>query len=239
MANASGATVGRRQSEATGGSDLPDDIHRFITTVAHFHRAEIGRMAGWRDRVDRTSNWAITVVAAMLSLSLSSPTAHHGVLLFAMLLVLLLLSIEARRYRFFDVYRAASASSSGTTFRGSSRPPRSAEDDWIRLLGEVLREPHFLMSHGRHVAAASPELYLDVPYPAARMGAQDRHAEASPRRVQLELVRSFSDIVENAASVPSRDGHPHRRGGFFGELAYITLQANADAGELAHGKVHV
>ena len=63
-------------------------------------------MAGWRDRLDRTSNWAITVVAAMLSVSLSTPSAHHGVLLFAMLLILLLLSIEARRYRFFDVYRA-------------------------------------------------------------------------------------------------------------------------------------
>ena len=62
-------------------------------------------MAGWRDRIDRTTNWAITVVAAMLSLSLSTPTAHHGVLLFAMVLVLLLLVIEARRYRFFDVYR--------------------------------------------------------------------------------------------------------------------------------------
>ena len=32
--------------------------------------------------------------------------SHHGVLLFAMVLVLLLLVIESRRYRFFDVYRA-------------------------------------------------------------------------------------------------------------------------------------
>src|SRR5215218_5542354 len=84
---------------------LPSTSAELITVVAHFHRAEIGRMAGWRDRIDRTTNWAITVVAGMLSVSLSTPTAHHGVLLFAMLLVLLLLLIEARRYRFFDVYR--------------------------------------------------------------------------------------------------------------------------------------
>ena len=62
-------------------------------------------MSGWRDRLDRTSNWAITVVAALLSVSLSTPTAHHGVLLFAMLLVALLLYVEARRYRIYDVYR--------------------------------------------------------------------------------------------------------------------------------------
>ena len=98
---------------AQGGSGLikphpplPATTPEYINTIAHYYRGEIARMSGWRDRIDRTSNWAITVVAAMLSVSLSSPTAHHGVLLFAMLLVLLMLSIEARRYRFFDVYRA-------------------------------------------------------------------------------------------------------------------------------------
>src|SRR5256885_16978762 len=85
---------------------FPSTPSEFITVIAHYHRAEIARMAGWRDRIDRTTNWAITVVGAMLSVSLSTPTAHHSVVLFAMLLVLLLLVIEARRYRFFDVYRA-------------------------------------------------------------------------------------------------------------------------------------
>ena len=84
---------------------FPSTSAEFITVLAHYQRAEIARMAGWRDRIDRTTNWAITVVAAMLSVSLSTPMAHHGVLLFAMVLVLLLLVIEARRYRFFDVYR--------------------------------------------------------------------------------------------------------------------------------------
>ena len=82
---------------------LPTTATEHVNILAHYHRAEIARMAGWRDRIDRTTNWAITVVAAMLSVSLSTPTAHHGVLLFAMLLVMLLLRIEARRYRFFDV----------------------------------------------------------------------------------------------------------------------------------------
>src|SRR3712207_1050929 len=84
---------------------FPSTPTEFINLLAHYHRAEIARMAGWRDRIDRTSNWAITVVAAMLSVSLSTPAAHHGVLLFGMLLVFLLLVIESRRYRFFDVYR--------------------------------------------------------------------------------------------------------------------------------------
>src|SRR3954469_10900957 len=85
---------------------LPTTSTEYINVLAHYHRAEVARMAGWRDRIDRTTNWAITVVGAMLSVSLSTPTAHHGVVIFAMLLVLLMLVIKSRRYRFFDVYRA-------------------------------------------------------------------------------------------------------------------------------------
>ena len=54
---------------------FPSSPSEFITAFAHFHRAEIARMAGWRDRIDRTTNWAITLVAAMLSVSLSTSNA--------------------------------------------------------------------------------------------------------------------------------------------------------------------
>jgi len=77
-----------------------------ITLLAHYYRGEMARMSSWRDRLDRTTNWAIGALAAMLSISLASEQAHHSVLLFAMLLIFMLLFIEARRYRFFHVYRA-------------------------------------------------------------------------------------------------------------------------------------
>src|SRR3954453_12000932 len=63
---------------------LPTTSTECVNILAHYHRAEVARMAGWRDRIDRTTNWAITVVGAMLSVSLSTPTAHHGVVLFAL-----------------------------------------------------------------------------------------------------------------------------------------------------------
>ncbi len=119
----------------------------FVNTMSHYHRAEIARMAGWRDRLDLTSNWAITVVAAMLSVSLSTATAHHGVLLFAMLLVLLLLWIEARRYRFFDVYRARVRQFERYYFAQIFSPQPDFASDWLLILGESLRVPKFLISH--------------------------------------------------------------------------------------------
>src|SRR5689334_6697931 len=131
---------------ASAGPIFPSTPGEFMTVLAHFHRAEIARMAGWRDRIDRTSNWAITVVAAMLSVSLSTPTAHHGVLLFAMLLVLLLLVIEARRYRFFDVYRNRVRRIERNYFAQIFTPEDGTTDDWIQKLGEDLRRPLFLTS---------------------------------------------------------------------------------------------
>src|SRR2546423_15129280 len=131
----------------TGRVYFPSSPSEFITVLAHFHRAEIARMAGWRDRIDRTSNWAITVVAAMLSVSLSTPTAHHGVLLFAMVLVLLLLSIEARRYRFFDVYRARVRQLERNYFAQIFAPIAEVDLDWARNLGQDLRDPQFLITH--------------------------------------------------------------------------------------------
>jgi uncharacterized membrane protein len=131
---------------------FPGTSTEFINVMAHYHRAEIARMAGWRDRIDRTTNWAITVVAAMLSVSLSTPTAHHGVLLFAMVLVLLLLVIEARRYRFFDVYRNRVRRMERNYFAQIFAPKKGTIDDWIHKLGDDLRRPLFLTSHSQAVS---------------------------------------------------------------------------------------
>jgi uncharacterized membrane protein len=35
---------------------FPTTSTEFITLIAHYYRAEIARMAGWRDRIDRTSS---------------------------------------------------------------------------------------------------------------------------------------------------------------------------------------
>ena len=122
---------------------FPNTSSEFITLIAHYYRAEIARMAGWRDRIDRTSNWAITVVGAMLSVSLSTPTAHHGVILFAMVLVLLLLVIESRRYRFFDVYRARVRRLERSYYAEVFSPTKELDKNWTRILSDDLKRPRF------------------------------------------------------------------------------------------------
>ncbi len=137
----------QQQSARIFDPPFPQSRNEYITVLAHYHRAEIARMAGWRDRIDRTSNWAITVVAAMLSLTFSTPTAHHSVLLFGMLLVLLLVLIEARRYRFFDVYRRRVRSLERNYYAQVFNPTTDVAPQWARALGEDLQRPVFLISH--------------------------------------------------------------------------------------------
>src|SRR5262245_65537280 len=117
---------------------IPRTSSEYITLISHYYRAEMGRMSGWRDRIDRTTNWAITVAGAMLSVSLSTPTAHHGLLLFAMVLVLLLLVIESRRYRFFDVYRARVRRLERQYFARVFAPGGERDEEWISTLTNAL-----------------------------------------------------------------------------------------------------
>lgn len=119
-------------------------------------------MAGWRDRIDRTTNWAITAVAAMLSLSLSTASAHHGVLIFAMLLILLLLWIEARRYRFFDVYRARVRQLERHYFAQIFSPQPEQAANWLAILGESLRTPKFRISYSTAFARRLRRNYIHL-----------------------------------------------------------------------------
>jgi uncharacterized membrane protein len=220
---------------------LPATPSEFITTVAHFHRAEIARMAGWRDRIDRTTNWAITVVAGMLSVSLSTPTAHHGVLLFAMVLVFLLLAIEARRYCFFDVYRARVRRLERNYFAQIFAPAPAVDPDWGQVLGQDLRHPQFLMTMRAAVSRRLRRNYfwmflvLLLAWVLKVSSATLHQNGARPDTAQpvLDWVRSLAlGPVPGWVVMLTVFA-------FYGWLTYATFSAHVDAGELAHGEVHV
>src|SRR5919201_3778373 len=75
----------------------------FNSAIVHFYRGEIQRANTWRNRLDTTTNWAIITAGAAISFSLSDAGHHHGVLLINIALVLIFLTIEARRYRYYEL----------------------------------------------------------------------------------------------------------------------------------------
>jgi uncharacterized membrane protein len=220
---------------------FPGTSTEFITVMAHYHRAEIARMAGWRDRIDRTTNWAITVVAAMLSVSLSTPTAHHGVLLFAMVLVLLLLVIEARRYRFFDVYRNRVRRMERNYYAQIFAPEEGTTDEWIHKLGDDLRRPLFLTSHSQAISRRMRRNYcwLFLILLAAWV-VKTTFIRMQENAVEAHLVTSVSEWVRNAAigPVPGWLVIPAVTL-FYAWILFASLRRPKWEGELAFGNVHV
>jgi uncharacterized membrane protein len=220
---------------------LPSTSTEAINALAHFHRAEMGRMTSWRDRIDRTTNWAITVVAGMVSLSLSTPTAHHGVLIFAMILVFLLLSIEARRYRFFDVYRNRVRKLERGYYAQIFAPQPDRDLDWARRLGEDLRTPSFLMSlpfaMSRRLRRNYFWMFLVL---LAAWLLKITSARLLMHEVEVDPSRPVPGVIQNLAFGPVPGWLVLALVAvFYVSLAYLTFKERDRSGELAHGEVHV
>ena len=101
------AESGARGDGNTGQfEDYPLSRQEYITVIVHFYRAEVARSTSWRQRLDATTNWAVLTTAAMLSFTAASKDHPHIILLLSSLVVFAYLIIEARRFRYFEVYRA-------------------------------------------------------------------------------------------------------------------------------------
>jgi uncharacterized membrane protein len=73
--------------------------------LAHLYRGEMYRSKVWRGRLDATTNWAVATTGIALSVSFSSAANSPLPLVLVALMALVFLFIEARRYRYFDIWR--------------------------------------------------------------------------------------------------------------------------------------
>jgi uncharacterized membrane protein len=76
-----------------------------IGMLSHLYRGEMYRSKVWRTRLDATTNWAVATTGIALSVSFSSPSNSPLPLVLVGLMALVFLAIEARRYRYFDIWR--------------------------------------------------------------------------------------------------------------------------------------
>src|SRR5690606_35839387 len=58
----------------------------------------------WRVRLDITTNWSVTISAAVISYAFTNPEAPAAILFVGFFAVVLFLVIEARRYRYYDIW---------------------------------------------------------------------------------------------------------------------------------------
>ena len=227
--------------EQQTGPPLPVTSSEKVNAVIHYYRGEMGRMTSWRDRIDRTSNWAITVVAALLSISLSTPTSHHSVILFGMLIVSLLLFIEARRYRFFDVYRSRVRQLERHYFAQVMSPQAELMADWANAIANSLRKPTFFITYReavfRRIRRNYSWMYLIL---VMAWGLKISSPKLMPNDTEAEVVNHWSDVVANASLGPLP--------GWivlvcvlvlYGFVLIASLYPETDDGEFAFGDAHV
>jgi uncharacterized membrane protein len=79
-----------------------------VGALAHLYRAEVYRGTVWRTRLDTTTNWSVVTLGVALSLTFSAPEASPLPLLLVGVLILVFLLLEARRYRYYSLWRARS-----------------------------------------------------------------------------------------------------------------------------------
>ena len=120
----------------------------FNTALVHLYRGEVSRANTWRTRLDGTTNWAVLTTGATLSFAFSSPTNSHVMILLNSLLIGFFLFIEARRYRYYDLWRTR-VRLMETEFFSDLLVPNSTEateEHWRELLASDLLQPHFTIS---------------------------------------------------------------------------------------------
>jgi uncharacterized membrane protein len=135
----------------------------YIAAIVHLYRGELSRANLWRLRLDTTTNWAIFSTAAMLSFAFAEPYHTHMSLLLGMLLILVFLGYEARRFRIFDVWRSR-ARMIEENFYGPilRRRLHSPKRGWGRLVAEDLLHPSFKISFWQAFRARLLRNYLAI-----------------------------------------------------------------------------
>ena len=123
-----------------------------ITALSHLYRGEVYRSTIWRTRLDSSTNWAVVTTGIALSATYSSAQASPLPMVLVGMLVSVFLLFEARRYRYFNVWRARCRLLETDFFA----PMLSGEgvrydSGWTALLAKDYREPRYHISLARAI----------------------------------------------------------------------------------------
>ena len=123
-----------------------------LGAIAHLYRGEVYRSTVWRSRLDHTTNWAVVTTGLALSLSYADSQASALPLVLVGLLVAVFLVLEARRYRYFNVWRARCRLLETDVYVPMLRGEHIAMDGmWNTLLADDYARPHFHISYVRAI----------------------------------------------------------------------------------------
>ena len=152
---------GAERSAIAGPSVRPLTPTEFNTAMVHLYRGEVGRANAWRMRLDGTTNWAVLTTGATLSFAFSSDKNTHVMILINSLLIMFFMYIEARRYRFYDLWRSR-VRLMETEFFAEMLTPASQEavENWRQILAEDLLRPRFSVTMWEALGRRLRRIYI-------------------------------------------------------------------------------
>ena len=123
-----------------------------IGALAHLYRGEVYRSTVWRTRLDSSTNWAVVTTGIALSATFSNAEASPLPMVLVGLLVSVFLLFEARRYGYFNVWRAR-ARLLETDFYAPMIGGEGVQLDsgWTELLANDYRDPRYHISFARAI----------------------------------------------------------------------------------------
>jgi uncharacterized membrane protein len=123
-----------------------------IGALAHLWRGEVYRSTVWRVRFDTTTNWAVVTTGIAFSASFSAASASPLPLALVGLLVVFFLLIEARRYRYFNIWRLRARALETNFYAPMLRGDAFLTDaDWMQRIAQDYREPKHRISYASAV----------------------------------------------------------------------------------------
>jgi uncharacterized membrane protein len=149
-----------------GGRTPAAHMHRmspaeFNTAMIHFYRGEVQRSNTWRNRLDTTTNWAVLTAGATLSFVFSSPSNPHFVIPINSILVAIFLLMEARRYRYYEIWSSRVRVIETGYFAQLLAPETVPRDErWAEHLAADLLTPHFTITEWEAVGRRLRRNYL-------------------------------------------------------------------------------
>jgi uncharacterized membrane protein len=167
-----------------------------IGALSQLWRGEVYRSTIWRVRFDTTTNWAVVTTGIAFSASFSAANASPLPLALVGLLVVFFLLIEARRYRYFNIWRLR-ARALETNFyvsilRGDATP---TDAGWAQQIARDYRDPQHRISYASAIGRRLRRNY-------AWIFAIQAIAYYGKLAIHPTAMRSIADLWQRAAIGP-------------------------------------
>lgn len=141
--------MGEKTVEENNGP--PDDIGENLfessggmspnSAFAHLYRGEVHRMKLWRQRMDRTTHWAIISLFGILTWVFSNANRPHYLLLFGVIIMSIFMVIEGRRYKGYEMWHQRMRKLQKNVFSSGFDASSQNEDNWQQKLADSYKKP--------------------------------------------------------------------------------------------------